>query len=361
MKIVPADTVSLTDYERHFHNSVDPAITAYICGPAADGFTRTRNRAQFDNYLLMPKALTDLRQASAASSLFGLKLDYPIILAPTAYHKLVDPMGELATVHAAGLTKTWMTASLLSSVSMEEIAAHASSPLWFQLYLQEDREESLELVRRAEQAGYAAIVVTIDAPVTAMRNAQQRAGFQLPMAIRPVNLDGLKGSAPVRAVSGSPVFQGMLKHSARWQDIGWLRDNCSLPILLKGILNPDDAEKAIRLGVEGIIVSNHGGRVLDKLPSALDVLPMITQRVGGRVPIIADGGVQRGTDILTMLAMGACAVMLGEPVLHALAVGGADGVAHMLTILQTEFEAAMAITGRATLAEIDESMLLSLQ
>lgn len=359
MKIVPTDTVCLADYERHFHTLVEPAIAAYISGPAADGFTARRNRDQFQKYMLMPNALADLRNASAATTLFGRKLDYPIILAPTAYHQLVDPEGEKATAHAAGLTKTWMTASLLSSISLEEIASVSTSPLWFQLYLQADRQESLELVQRAEQAGYAAIVVTIDAPVTAMRNRQQRAGFELPLSIRPVNLDGLKGSAPVRAVSGSPVFQGMLNHSARWEDIAWLRQMCRLPLLLKGILNPDDAEKAIAIGADGIVVSNHGGRVLDTLPAALDVLPRIAKRVSRRIPIVADGGIRRGTDIVKLLAFGASAVMVGEPVLHALAVGGANGVAHMLTILQTEFEAAMAITGRATLAEIDESVILS--
>ncbi|MFD1744297.1 alpha-hydroxy acid oxidase [Rhizobium helianthi] len=359
MKSVPGDTVCLADYERHFHKMVDPAIAAYISGPAADGFSRARNRDQFQRYMLMPKVLADLREATAASTLFGVDLAYPIILAPTAYHQLVDPHGEVATAHAAGLTKTWMTVSLLSSVSLEQIAASATAPLWFQLYLQADRAESLVLARRAEEAGYAAIVVTVDAPVTAMRNEQQRAGFVLPPSIRPVNLDGLTGAAPVRAVSGSPVFQGMLRQSSRWEDIAWLREQCRLPILLKGVLNAEDAERAIALGIDGIIVSNHGGRVLDSLPSALDVLPAICGRVAGRIPVIADGGIRRGTDIVKALALGARAVLVGEPVLHALAVGGADGLAHMLTILQTEFEAAMAVIGCATLADIDHSVLLS--
>lgn len=357
MTSVPGDTVSLIDYERHFRARINPAIGSYISGPAADGWTKQANRDAFDRYRLMPKVLADMRGASAAVRLLDLEMSYPIMIAPTAYHQLVDPRGELATVEAAGLTRTVMTVSLLASVTLEKVAAQAQAPLWFQLYLQKRRDETLQLVRRAEQAGYRAVVVTVDAPVSGMRNAQARAGFELPLHIRPVNLDGLEGSAPVRATNGSPVFQGMLDHAARWEDIAWLRDVCHLPLVLKGIVNPDDAERAADLGIDAIIVSNHGGRVLDGMPASLDVLPLIDERIRGRVPLILDGGVRRGTDIIKAIALGASAVMIGEPVLHALHVGSMPGVAHMLTVLQTELEVAMALTGRASLAEIDRSVL----
>ncbi|WP_313292369.1 alpha-hydroxy acid oxidase [Rhizobium rhizoryzae] len=354
---IPDDTVSLLDYERHFRARIDPAIGSYINGPAGDGQTKRANREAFERHRLMPSVLADMRGASAKSVLLGAEMAYPILLAPTAYHQLVHPQGELATVEAAGLTRTVMTVSLLSSVRLEAIAKRSITPLWFQLYLQRRREETLSLVRRAEEAGYRALVVTVDAPVNGMRNAQARAGFKLPMQIRPVNLDGLEGSAPVRAVNGSPVFQGMLDEAARWEDIAWLRDNCRLPLILKGILNPHDALRAVEVGVDALVVSNHGGRILDGLPASLDVLPLIADRLDGRVPLILDGGIRRGTDIVKALGLGASAVMVGEPVLHALHIGGMPGVAHMLTVLQTEFEVAMALLGKASLAEIDRSVL----
>lgn len=357
MTKVPSDTVSLMDYERHFRSRIDPAIGSYIAGPAADGLTKRANREAFERHRLMPSVLNDMRGASSAVNLLGLHMPYPIILAPTAYHQLVHPQGELATVEAASLTRTVMTVSLLASVSLEKIAARAQAPLWFQLYLQKQREETLSLITRASEAGYQAVVVTVDAPVNGMRNAQARAGFQLPMHIRPVNLDGLEGSAPVRAISGSPVFQGMLDHAARWEDIAWLRDVCPIPLILKGIMNPDDAERAAALGVDALVVSNHGGRILDGVPATIDVLPLIAERLQGRLPLILDGGVRRGTDIIKAIALGASAVMIGEPVLHALYIGGMPGVAHMLTVLQTELELAMALIGKASLAQIDLSVL----
>lgn len=357
MMRIPADTVSLIDYERHFRAKIDPAIGSYISGPAADGLTKRTNREAFERHRLMPSVLSDMRGASAAVTLLGVEMPYPIILAPTAYHRLVHPQGELAAVEAAGLTRTVMSISLLASVKLEKLAAQAKAPLWFQLYLQKQREETLLLVKRAVDAGYQALMVTVDAPVNGMRNAQARAGFQLPMHIRPVNLDGLEGSAPIRATSGSPVFQGMLDHAARWEDIAWLRDVCHLPLILKGIMNPDDAERAAALGVDALVVSNHGGRILDGVPASLDVLPLISERLQGRLPLILDGGVRRGTDIIKAIALGASAVMIGEPVLHALYLGGMPGVAHMLTVLQTELELTMALIGQASLAEINRTVL----
>ncbi|MQR00754.1 alpha-hydroxy acid oxidase [Glaciimonas soli] len=354
---IPADTVALSDYELRFHEHVDTAVAAYIAGAAADGITQRANRQAFDRLHILPRALVDMSQASAKTMLFGETLDYPIILGPTAFHKLVDPAGELATVEAASLTRTWMTVSQQASVTLENVASAASTPLWFQLYMRAEREETVALIRRAESAGYKAIVVTIDAAVSGIRNAEQRTGFRLPEQISAVNLSGFKATPPIRARAGSPVFQGMLKGAPTWADIEWLCQLTALPVIVKGLMNPADVEPALRVGCAGIIVSNHGGRTLDTVPATIAVLPFVTQAVAGRVPVLVDGGVRRGTDILKALALGASAVLIGQPVLHALAVGGMPGVAHMLTVLQTELEVAMALAGQPQLHKIDSSLL----
>lgn len=357
--LVPADTVSLADYERHFHARIEPGIRAYIAGAAADGLTQQANRDAFDGLRLLPRALADLSGATARTTLLGQTLDYPLLIGPTAFHKLVADDGELATAQAAALTRTGMVVSAQASVSLESIAASAPSPLWLQLYMQAERDDTLALVRRAENAGYRALVVTIDAVVSGVRNIEQRAGFRLPEGVAAVNLQGFRSNAPVLARAGSPVFQGMLANAPSWRDIAWLCSQTSLPVLVKGILNAADVRPALDAGVAGIVVSNHGGRTLDTVPATIEVLPEIAKTAAGRVPLLLDGGIRRGTDIVKALALGADAVMIGQPILHALAVGGMAGVAHMLTILQTELEIAMALTGAPTIEAIDASLIWS--
>ncbi|WP_322049246.1 alpha-hydroxy acid oxidase [Paraburkholderia sp. J67] len=352
MTTIPADCVSLFDYERYFHERVDPAIRAYIAGAAADGITQHENRRAFDRVRIMPRALVDLSTATASTTLFGETLDYPILIGPTAWHKLVCEPGEMATAQAASLTRTWMTVSTQASVSLEAIAQASSAPLWFQLYMQPQWDDTLTLVRRAEQAGYRALVVTVDAPINGIRNVEQRAGFRLPPGIESVNLRGLARAPVADSRAGSPVFKGMLAGAPTWSDIERLARATTLPVVLKGILNPADVAPALAAGTAGLIVSNHGGRTLDTVPATLDVLPDIAAAVNARVPVLLDGAVRRGTDVLKALALGAQAVLLGQPVLHALAVGGVAGVAHMLTILQTELEAAMALAGVSKLEQV---------
>lgn len=355
--MIPADTVALRDYERRFHARVHPAVAAYIGGASADGVTQRDNLAAFSRIRLMPRALADLSEASAASTLFGETLDYPILIAPTAYHTLVHPDGELATVQAASLTRTWMTVSTQASVTLEAIAREATGTLWFQLYLQPRRDDTLTLLRRAEQAGYKAIVVTIDAVVNGIRNAEQRAGFRLPPEIRAVNLDAMAPPPTYDTSQGSPVFRHMLRHAPTWADIAWLCGQTALPVLVKGLLHPADVAPALDAGVAGIVVSNHGGRTLDTVPAAIDALPAVAAQVAGAVPILVDGGIRRGTDVATAIALGAQAVMIGQPVMHALAVDGMPGVAHMLTVLQSELEVAMAQLGCARLTMLGSAAL----
>ncbi len=355
--VVPPDVVCAADYARYAQERLPAGIWAYIAGAGADGLTMRRNREAFDNLQLSGRVLADMAGASTHSTLLGLPLDVPIILAPVAYQKLAHPDGELATALAASACSTWMTISTLASVRIAEIAAASQAPLIFQLYFQQEREATLSLVRRAEEAGCRALMVTVDAPVNGVRNDQQRAGFQLPPNVRPVNIEGMPGPVSRAGPGESPVFKGLLDKAPTWADITWLRSQTSLPILLKGIMSPRDAERAIENGLDGIVVSNHGGRVLDTLPSSLEALQVIAPAVKGRVPILFDGGVRRGTDVLKALALGARAVLIGQPIMHALAVAGPVGLIHLLTILRAEFEVAMALTGCAAISDINADVL----
>jgi 4-hydroxymandelate oxidase len=354
---VPPDIVSLADYERHAREIIPAPAWAYMAGAGADGLTRRWNREGFENLPLASRVLVDMNEATTGISLFGREMPFPLILGPVAFQKLAHPEGELAAALGAGAAGVWMTVSTQASVSLEQVAAAAHAPLWFQLYKQARQSDTLSLVRRAEDAGYAAIVLTVDAPVTGVRNDEQRAGFRLPAGIEPVNIRGM-AVAESRAVAGeSPVFKGLLDAAPTWNDVAWLRSQTTLPLLLKGVMNSHDARLAVDQGVNGIIVSNHGGRTLDTLPASIAALPSIVASVGDRLPVLLDGGVRRGTDILKALALGAKAVLIGQPIIHGLAVAGAVGVAHVIGILRTELEAAMALAGRPTIASIDHTAI----
>lgn len=356
--MIPSDIVSLSDYERHAQARLPMAAWAYLSGAAADGVTARENRTAFDRIHLRPRVLVAMDGATAETSLFGSTLSFPALVAPMAYQRLAHAEGEHALALGAAVAGVPAIVSTQASITLEEIALQAQGPLWFQLYPQPERERSLALVRRAEASGYGAVVVTVDAPIAGIRNAEQRAGFRLPEGIDAANLRGEPPLPPPHVPPArSPVFRGALAAAPRWDDIAWLRGQTRLPLLLKGIAHPDDAARAEKLGVAGIIVSNHGGRVIDTAAASIDLLPAIAARLGGRLPILLDGGIRRGTDILKALAFGARAVLVGRPLTHALAVAGASGVAHALTILATEFEAAMALTGCPTLADIDAGII----
>ncbi|MFC0284616.1 alpha-hydroxy acid oxidase [Camelimonas abortus] len=356
---IPADIVSLDDYERHARSRLPEATLAYVGGGAAGETTLRRNRDAFAARRLYARGLADFRNASARLRLFGLSLEAPIVVAPMALQRLAHPEGEIAMATGARAAGCGMTVSCEASVDFARIAAAAPESLWLQLYLQPRRADTLTLLRRAEDCGYRAVVLTIDAPVNGVRDAERRAGFTPPPGVSAVNLAGFRQATAARvAPARSPVFRGLLDGAPCWDDVAWLRDQTRLPLLLKGVTHPDDAERALALGADGLIVSNHGGRTLDMQPAAIDLLPAIARRVAGRVPLLADGGVRRGTDALCALALGASAVMVGRPLFWALAVGGAAGVAHALALLATELEAAMALTGRPTLADIDDSIFV---
>lgn len=351
---IPADIAAVGDYQAYARERMSEQAWTYLAGGAADELTLQDNRQAFDRLRLRSRVLQDLRGGNTRLRLFGQDYEHPIFVAPVAYQKLAHADGELACVLGASALRAGMVVSTQASIELETIAAQAQTPLWFQLYIQPDRDFTAALVRRAEAAGYRALVLTVDAPVSGIRNREQRAGFALPTGIEAVNLRGMRPLAVSADPSASSLLLGgpLLNAAPTWADLAWLRAQTRLPILLKGILSAADAEQALAAGVDGLIVSNHGGRTLDGLPATIEALPEVAAAVQGRVPVLLDGGIRRGTDILKALALGADAVLVGRPCIFALAAAGAVGVAHVLQLLRAELEVAMALTGCADLASI---------
>jgi 4-hydroxymandelate oxidase len=348
---IPPDIVSLGDYERYARTRLDDNAWAYFSGGAADELTLRDNRDAFDRLKILPRVLTELAGGNTRTELLGRTFEHPIFLAPVAYQKLAHADGELAMALGAAAMRTGTVLSTQATVSLEEFGAIAQSSWWFQVYIQPDRGFVRALIERAEAAGADALVITVDAPINGVRNREQRAGFRLPPGVDAVNLRG-QPAMPMPGPGESAVFNAMTAAAATWRDVEWLLSFTKKPVLLKGILSPEDAARAVSLGVAGLIVSNHGGRTLDTVPASIDALPRIADRIAGARPLLLDGGVRRGTDVFKALALGASAVLIGRPYIHGLAVAGAVGVAHVLKILRAELEATMALAGCPTMAHI---------
>ncbi len=330
----------------------------YLDSGAADEISLRRNRTAFDELLLKPRVLRDVSSLDTTIELFGQKMEHPILLAPAAYHKLFHKQGELATVRGAGKAAATLVVSSFATIALEEIARAATAPLWFQLYMPPDRAISRDLVQRAEGAGYRAICMTVDLPVLGVRNREMRTGFGLPRGSKRANLSRYN-TALVSAAhfdeTGATI--ATLDASLTWKDVEWVRSLTKLPVLVKGILAPEDARLAAEHGAAGIIVSNHGARNLDTTPATIEVLPRIMEAVPAHFPVLLDGGVRRGTDVVKALALGACAVLIGRPYLWALAVHGETGVERAVRILLDELRSVLALCGRASLAAVDRSIL----
>ena len=359
LSAIPADLVSAADYQRHARQRLDENALAYLEGGAADELTCQANLQVWQDWALLPRMLRDLRGGHTRCRLLGQELQHPILLAPVAYQKLFHAEGELATAMAAGVMGGAAVLSSFASTPLEEVAAVAQGPLWFQLYWQGNGDRTLALAERAAAAGYQALVLTVDAPVSGLRNREQRAGFQLPDGIRAVNVDE-SPSLPELQPGQSAVFDGLLALAPRWEEVAWLCRHSPLPVLLKGILHPADARQAMQAGAAGVIASNHGGRVLDSQLPAVKMLPAIRQAVGAEALLLVDGGIRRGTDVLKAIALGADAVLIGRPYVHALATAGALGVAHLLKLLREELEVGMALCGCRELADITPELLVRL-
>ncbi|MDN3918918.1 alpha-hydroxy acid oxidase [Roseateles violae] len=361
IEALPEGLVNLADFEAAARARLDDGAWAYLSGGAADEITLRANRAAWDAIRLQPRVLRDLAGGHTRVTLLGREMPHPILLAPIAYQRLFHADGELAIAHAAAAQGAGLLLSAQASVAMEDIAApmraeSQAGPLWFQLYWRDDRGFMQALLERVERAGFEALVLTVDAPVHGARDRERRAGFKLPDDVRAVNLGGRK--KPLALQPGqSALFDGLLPRAATWAEIDWLRAHSRLPLLLKGLTHADDAREALARGVSGFVVSNHGGRALDTLPATAELLPPLRAALGPEVPLLVDGGIRRGTDVLKAIALGADAVLLGRPYVHALAAAGALGVAHALRLLRDELEIAMALSGCRTLADADARLL----
>jgi 4-hydroxymandelate oxidase len=352
---------TLDDFERLAPGHMPLAALEFVAGGAGAGLTAAENRIAFNRIKLNQRVMVDVSRIDTKLRLLRREHQFPILLAPAGYHKLVHPEGELETVLGADLSGATLVAAAFSTVTYEAMREISAQPLWFQLYVQTDRGFTKELVQRVISAGCEAICISADVPVNGPRDRELRAGFRLPDGVERANLSGL--GAAIAAGSHRPAGRNIYSptHGAdvTWKDIEWLRSFITVPLLLKGVLNPGDAMAAVDLGCDGIIVSNHGGRSLDTVPASIDALPAIYKRVGKRVPLILDGGIRRGIDVFKALALGASAVMIGRPYLYGLAVGGAPGVARIVEILRTELEMTMGLAGCPRLSQISPDFLLT--
>lgn len=347
------------DYERLAERFMATPSHAYIAGGSGHDVTVAANRAAYAQWSICPRVLSDVDQGHTQLSLPGASaLVHPLLLAPVAYQTLAHPQGELASAQAAEATHSGMLVSTLASYGLEDIARHAGPVRWFQLYLQPTREATLALLRRAEAAGYTAIVLTLDASIQVPSLRALQAGFRMPAHVAAVNVDPQAApvTEPLRE-GHSRIFQGVMRQAPRWDDIDWLLAQTALPVWVKGVLHPDDARALQARGVVGVVVSNHGGRGLDGAPASLLMLKAVRQAVGPAWPLLFDGGIRSGADVFKALALGANAVLIGRLQLYALSVAGALGVAHMLQLLRDELEICMAQAGCATLADIQPSAL----
>lgn len=351
--------LSLRDLEADARRHLDPVIYDFVAGGADDETTLAANEAAFARIGLVPRVLRGRERPKLAITLLGCAAAMPVLIAPTAFHRLVCPEGERATARAAVTAETIMIASMASTVAIEEVAAAAreASPdrqpsLWFQLYVQPDRGFTEAIVRRVEAAGCSALVVSVDSPTFGHRERDVRNNFRdLPPGMWCENLRG-----PTSAEPGRPRHIQFWPELS-WEHIEWLRKTSTRKVVLKGLMHPEDARLALEAGVDAVMVSNHGGRQLDTVPAAIELLPAIAQAVAGKIPLLLDGGIRRGTDIVKAIALGASAVAIGRPVLWGLAVGGEEGVVQMLEILRSELDRALTLCGCGSLSDVTRELL----
>jgi len=332
--------VTLDDYEPVARDALPDDFYAFVAGAAGDEWTHRENRLAFDRWILRPRVLRGVSEADPRVELFGASLSMPVVVAPWAYQRSAHAEGELATARAAARAGTVMCVSTTASDILEQIAAASDGPKWWQLYVFTDRTYTEDVLARVVAAGFGAVLWTVDLNAYGLRHRETRAGYE----------------APITPATETLAYEVGLS----WDDVGWIREHTpGLPLIVKGILTGEDAGIAVQAGVDGIAVSNHGGRQLDSSPASLDALPEIVEAVAGRIPVLVDGGVRRGTDVMKALALGATAVMIGRPAAWGLAAAGEDGVLDVLRILKEEVENAMALCGCATVADITRAHVRS--
>jgi 4-hydroxymandelate oxidase len=356
--------LTTADYERAARSRLPADVWDYLAGGSGAEVTLAGNRAAFDRLALRPRVLVDVSRCELAVELLGSRLAAPIGVAPMAYHRLAHPDGEVATARAAGAAGLLLVVSPFASRTVAEIAAAARGPLWIQLYWLRQREALVDLLARAEAAGFRAVVLTVDTPRVGRRLRDLRNGFGLPDGVVAANIDPAVMAGTDRGRPGESAIERHSREqfdpSLSWRDLAWLRERTRLPVVLKGVVTAEDARLAAQHGVAGVIVSNHGGRQLDGAVASLDALPEVVEAVAGQCPVLLDGGVRTGADVVKALALGARAVLVGRPVLWGLAHAGADGARAVLELLVTELEQVLALAGRPRAADVDRSLVTRL-
>jgi isopentenyl diphosphate isomerase/L-lactate dehydrogenase-like FMN-dependent dehydrogenase len=330
--------VIVDDYEPYAREMLPADVYGYFAGGAGDERSLGENVNAFDRWVLRPRFLRGVDACDPSTSVLGAELAFPVVIAPWAYQWMAHADGELATARAAAAAGTVMTVSSTVLERLEDVSAASGAVKWWQLYIFTDRGRTADLLRQAGAAGYRAIVWTVDVPVLGLRHRDTRTGFDLPV--------------------GTPGAELLFDRSLTWDDLVWIRSLVpDVPVVVKGIVTAEDARLAVEHGADGIVVSNHGGRQLDRSVAGIDALPEVVEAVEGRTPVLMDGGIRRGVDGLTALALGAKAVMVGRPTGWGLTVAGEAGVIDVLRILRDEFENAMTLAGCRSVADISRELV----
>jgi 4-hydroxymandelate oxidase len=343
---------TISDFERRAAEVLPPGPHGYFAGGACDEITLRDNVAAWQRLALRPRVMVDCTHRDPSTTVLGRRHAHPLIVAPTAFHALATPDGEAATARAAAATNTPFCLSTLSTTGVVELATRAPEVTrWFQLYVFKDRGVTQEMVAAAADQGYEALVLTVDLPVFGIRERDLRSGFVLDEGTAVPNVVAAGGRGTLTLTDVADLFDP----SVTWGDIERFAAASGLPVVLKGVLTPEDARRALASGAAAIVVSNHGGRQLDTVLSGADALPAVVDEVGDELDVLVDGGIRRGTDVIKALALGARAVLVGRPVLWGLAVGGEDGVRRVLELLLAELDTALALAGAPRAAELDRS------
>jgi isopentenyl diphosphate isomerase/L-lactate dehydrogenase-like FMN-dependent dehydrogenase len=356
------DLVSVFDYEAAAREKLPQTAYDYYRSGANDEITLHENHAAFERIQLYPRVLIDISKPDLTTTVLDQDVNMPILVAPTAFHRMAHPEGEVATVKAAGQAGTIMIFSTLSNSSFEEVMPEATGPVWFQLYVYKDREATLSLVQRAQSQGCTAIALTVDAQVWGRRERDIKNRFRLPKGLSIKNLmpAGREDFPKEKGESGLAAYVAwQFDPTLAWKDVDWLCANSKIPVLLKGVLHPEDARAAIDHGAAGVIVSNHGARQLDTVPATIDALPAVAEAIDNRIEVLIDGGIRRGTDVFKAIALGAKAVAVGRPIIWGLAVDGQQGAKRVLDLLRKDFELTMKLCGCTSIADITQAMIFN--
>ena len=349
--------LNLADFEALAADRIEKPAFDYIAGGAGDELTLADNIAAFRRWRLRPRVLVDVTSIDTSTTWLGQKVAVPVGVAPMAFQHFAHADAEVAMARAAANAGVVMCLSTLSSRTIEDVAA-ADGPRWFQLYVHRDRGVSAELVRRAEAVGYSALVATVDLPLAGRRERDFRNAFRYPQEFGNFDPRLPEVASTAAGIPLGAVIGGFNESSLTWDDVAWMRGLSHMPVVLKGILTAEDAVLAVEHGAAGIVVSNHGGRQLDRTLATIDALPEIVDAVGDRAEVYLDGGVRRGVDVLTALAVGAKGVFVGRPFFFSLAAGGQAGVARALELIGAEVRNDMALLGATTVAQIDRSYVV---